>query len=229
MTSFPLEPRYERKFIAQGLDLPATLALVRRHPAAFREVYPARGVNNLYLDSADLRDYHDHVNGVGHRAKTRIRWYGPWSGQLGAPTLEKKIKRGQVSWKRSHGLASMYMNGGVSRDDLARAVEQSALPLADRETLHHLQPSLLSRYQRHYFLSADRRFRLTVDSELEFAAASPAEAAGTGFRPYGSLIVIELKFGVGEAPDAPHVTNTLPFRLTKCSKYVLGITSILGR
>lgn len=229
MTSFPLEPRYEKKFIAQGLDLPATLALVRRHPAAFREVYPARSVNSLYLDSADLRDYHDHVNGVGHRVKTRIRWYGPWSGQLCAPTLEKKIKRGQVSWKRSHGQVSMCMNGGVSRTELERVVEQSRLPAGACESLHHLQPSLLSRYQRHYFLSADRRFRLTVDSALEFAAASPAEAAGTGFRPYGPLIVIELKFGLGEAADAPQVTNTLPFRLTKCSKYVLGITSILGR
>jgi len=85
MTTLPSNPRYERKFVADGFTLPEVLALVRRHPAAFREVYPARSVNNLYLDSPEFSDYHDHVNGVAHRNKTRIRWYGAWSGRLDAP------------------------------------------------------------------------------------------------------------------------------------------------
>jgi len=37
---------------------------------------------------------------------------------------------------------------------------------------------LVNSYWRHYFLSADRRFRLTVDSNLQFAAA--CQAAGDG-------------------------------------------------
>ena len=76
MTTLPPNLRYERKFIADRLALAEVLALVKRHPAAFREAYPARNVNNLYLDSPDLRDYRDHVNGIAHRTKTRIRWYG---------------------------------------------------------------------------------------------------------------------------------------------------------
>jgi hypothetical protein len=48
----PLLPklRYEKKFIAEGFTLPEVLARVKRHPAAFREVYPPRIVNNIYLD-----------------------------------------------------------------------------------------------------------------------------------------------------------------------------------
>jgi hypothetical protein len=40
---------------------------------------------------------------------------------------------------------------------------------------------------------------------------------------------IELKFGLGEAAAAAHLTNALPFRLVRCSKYVLGINRVAAR
>lgn len=222
----PPNPRYERKFIAQGLALSDALALVRRHPAAFRESYPARTVNNLYLDSADLRDYHDHVNGVAHRAKTRIRWYGAASGHIVAPNLEHKLKRGHVSGKILHRLPPMRMNAHLSRTDLETAFDAARLPELARAALRHLQLSLLNRYQRHYFQSANQRFRLTVDSGLQFAAARQAPGAEVSFCPPASLIVIELKFGLAEAESAATITNPLPLRLARCSKYVFGINRL---
>ncbi len=223
MTTLPPNPRYERKFVTDALTLHEVLALVRRHPAAFREVYSARWVNNLYLDSPDLRDYHDHVDGVAHRAKTRIRWYGAWSGRIDSPALERKLKRGLVSGKISHILPPLAMNAGVSRSDLEAAFERANLPGLTRSALCHLLPSLPNRYQRHYFRSADGHFRLTVDSELQFAAARPTSGAGVSFCSPVALIVMELKFGLAEADAAAGVTNALPFRLARCSKYVLGI------
>ena len=229
MNLLPPHPRYERKFIADGLVVPEVLALVRRHPAAFRETYPARTVNTLYLDSADLRDYHDHVNGIANRTKTRIRWYGDWSGLIDTPTLEYKLKHGQVSGKVSRRLLAISINGHVSRPDLDAAFDGASLPALARSGLHHLQPSLLNRYQRHYFQSADGRFRLTVDSGLQFAAARQAQGTGVSFRPPTVPVVIEVKYGLAEAEYAAHVTNTLPFRLARCSKYVLGIASLAAR
>ena len=229
MSLLPPNPRYERKFIADGFTVPEVLALVRRHPAAFRETYPARTVNTLYLDSADLRDYHDHVNGIAHRTKTRIRWYGAWSGLIDTPTLERKLKRGQVSGKVSHRLPAILMNGHVSRPDLDAAFDGASLPTLARSGLHHLQPSLLNRYQRHYFQSADGHFRLTVDSGLQFAAARQAQGTGVTFRPPTVPVVIEVKYGLAEAEYAAPVTNALPFRLARCSKYVLGIASLAAR
>jgi hypothetical protein len=228
MTTLPPNPRYERKFIADRLALAEVLALVRRHPAAFRETYPARSLNTLYLDSPDLRDYRDHVNGIAHRAKTRIRWYGAWSGRIDTPTLERKLKHGQVSGKLSHRLPPLSMNGHVWKSDLAAAFDCASLPALTRSALHHLQPSLLNRYQRHYFQSGDGRFRLTVDSGLQFAAARQAQGMGVSFGPPIAPIVIELKYGLAEAEAAPQVTNTLPFRLARYSKYVLGINRLAG-
>ena len=229
MTTLPPNPRYERKLVTDGLTLSEVLAVVRRHPAAFRETYPARSVNNLYLDSPAWRDYHDHVNGVAHRTKTRIRWYGAWSGCIPTPTLEQKLKHGHVSGKTSHGLPPVLMNGHVSKPDLEAAIDRANLPALARSALHHLQPSLLNRYRRHYFQSADRRFRLTVDSGLQFAAARQTEGTEAAFCPPAALIVIELKFGLAEAEYAAPITNALPFRLARCSKYVLGINTLAAR
>src|SRR5512138_3354854 len=91
--------RYERKFVAEGFTIAEVLACVRRHTCAFREIYPPRVVNNIYLDSLSRRDYHDHINGVANRTKTRVRWYGPQFESASRPILERKVKRGMVSGK----------------------------------------------------------------------------------------------------------------------------------
>ena len=226
MTTLPSNPRYERKFVTDRLALSEVLALVRRHPAGFRETYPARSVNNLYLDSPEFSDYHDHINGVAHRTKTRIRWYGAWAGRIATPTLEHKLKQGLVSGKVAHRLPPLSMNGHVSGPDLEAAFDSANLPELARFALHHLQPSLLNRYQRHYFQSADGRFRLTVDSGLQFAAARQAQGMGVSFYPPAAPVVVELKYGLAEAEYAAPVTNALPFRLARCSKYVLGINRL---
>ncbi|HWQ92706.1 MAG TPA: VTC domain-containing protein, partial [Clostridia bacterium] len=107
--------RYERKFVAEGFTAAEALARVRRHPWAFREVYPPRIVNNIYLDSPSRRNYHDHVNGTANRTKTRVRWYGPQFENAPRPTLERKLKRGMVSGKTGHALPHLAINGGCLR------------------------------------------------------------------------------------------------------------------
>lgn len=90
----PLLPnlRYEKKFIAEKCTLAEVLARVRLHPPAFGEVYPPRTVNNVYLDSAARRDYHDHVKGTANRSKTRVRWYGEHFQAAERPMLERKLQ-----------------------------------------------------------------------------------------------------------------------------------------
>lgn len=222
-TSFP-NLRYERKLVPEGFSTAEVLARVRRHPCAFREVYPPRMVNNIYLDSPSRRDYHDHINGTANRTKTRVRWYGPAFENAPRPVLERKLKRGLVSGKGGHALPGFEVNGGCLRSLLASHFEGAGLPPALRLALQHMEPSLLNRYRRRYFLSRDGRFRLTVDSELQFAGVRP-DGRRTAFPTVASdLVVIELKF----APefDASHVTNAFPFRVRRFSKYVVGIETM---
>jgi hypothetical protein len=226
MTSASPNLRYEKKFIAEGLTLAEVLARVLRHPSAFREIYPARLINNIYFDSPTRRDYHDHINGAANRTKTRVRWYGQRFEVAERPTLERKLKRGAVSRKESYELAPLSFAAGCVRSLLNTAFETAIVPPMLQSALRHLEPSLFSRYQRHYFLSRDAKFRLTVDSHLQFASASH-NGWPPGFPSLAaSPVIMELKFGHEFAEGAAIVTNALPFRVCRFSKYITGIQSI---
>ena len=41
-------------------------------------------------------------------------------------------------------------------------------------------------------------------------------------------VIIELKFGLHHVEGAAPVANALPFRLARCSKYVIGIERLLA-
>jgi hypothetical protein len=228
MTDLTPKFRYERKFLAPGLSLAGVLAMVRRHPAAFRETYPARVVNSLYLDSAARRDYFEHVNGAPHRTKTRIRWYGQLTGHIQQPALERKLKRGTVSGKTAWPLSAFHVNGGLAPADLAAALDRAGLPENLRWALRLLEPAVVVSYLRYYFQSADGCFRLTVDSNLQFFGVHPGTGAISPVPAPVAPVIIELKFDPLHAPQAAPLTNALPYRLARCSKYVLGIGRLLA-
>jgi hypothetical protein len=215
--------RFERKFVAAEVRPSEALALVRRHPALFRSPYPPRWINNLYLDTPDLRHFHDHVEGAAHRVKTRIRWYGPLRGPLARPVLERKLKRGLVSGKGSYPLPPFALNGHLPRPEIARALAEAPLPEPLRWHLQGLQPALVNRYHRHYFVSANGHLRLTVDTELECFDARSATGRLTRLNLHPPGVIIELKYPPEYVDEAAAAANVLPFRMVRCSKYVLGV------
>jgi hypothetical protein len=216
-------PRYERKFIADGFSLADAVALVRRHRAAFHEAYPPRTVNNIYLDSPSRSAYYDHINGASQRVKHRVRWYGALDGPNQTPVLERKLKSGSVSGKDAHGLPVFQVNGQALESCLAAVFDSAAMPERLKADLHHLVPCLINQYQRHYFVSADGYFRLTLDTEFRFGAGRgtyvKVSPAGSGV----PSVVLELKYEPQHCDKAEALTNAIPFRMTRCSKFVLGV------
>ncbi|MBM3881598.1 MAG: polyphosphate polymerase domain-containing protein [Verrucomicrobia bacterium] len=220
--------RYERKWVASPLSLIEVLAVVRRHPALFVEVYPPRCINNIYFDTPGLADYHAHVNGIARRCKTRIRWYGDLDGDIARPVLELKVKRGLLGWKEQYALPRLRLPGvGTGGMNLRPWVEAlSEANLRDRLLSH--QPVLLNRYQRRYFRSSDRGYRLTVDWGLEFRRYDGVDGAPFGRTAAADPIVLELKYERGQAEGFERVARALPFRLTRFSKYVYGVDRLHG-
>ncbi len=220
--------RYERKFLAPRATLADVLAEIRQHPALFREVYPDRRVNSLYLDSPARRDYLQHVNGATNRVKTRLRWYGPLTGPVERPTLERKFKRGSVSGKTGCPLPALPVNGGLAPAELNAALDQAGLPENLRTTLRHLEPAVVVTYRRHYFESANRAFRVTVDSCLGFLRLHGVTGAMTPVPEHHHPVILELKYEPRHADEARRVAEPLPYRLSRSSKYVLGIERLLA-
>lgn len=218
--------RYERKFVIFELGVAETEALIRFHPAVFREIHHARVVNNVYLDTPSLDHYHANVRGIATRVKCRIRWYGRSIGPIARPTLELKRKQGMLGSKESHPLQPFDLD---DRFDAHHVFEKSDLPGMLRCDLGSLQPILMNRYRRRYFLSHDGRYRLTLDSDLAFRCVNPGAARFPAWVPSDGRVIVELKFGVGGEAGASGIATRFPFRLTRSSKYVLGIESLYAR
>ncbi len=226
MSGVPDNHRYERKFAITGASLAEVEHHVRHHPALFFPEYSSRVVNNIYLDSPDLRNYHQNVNGHSHRSKLRARWYGPLFGPVPQAVLEMKCKRGHVGTKLSARLAPFEFEQQVSAHDVRRWLETSSLPENFHQEVRRAEPMLVNQYRRQYFRSGDRHVRLTIDSKLAFFRFQRHANSFLTRAEVSTLVVLELKYADAASEIAAAVASQLPFRMTRMSKYVFGLDAV---
>jgi hypothetical protein len=226
MSGVPDNHRYERKFAIAGASLAEVEHHVRHHPALFFPEYPPRVVNNLYLDSPELRNYHQNVDGHSHRAKLRARWYGQLFGFVSRAVLEQKCKRGHLGTKQSASLAPFEFGRHVSALGVRRWLEASSLPQNLDHEVRQTQPTLVNHYRRRYFRSANRQVRLTIDSQLTFYRFHRHTNSFLSEVEVPALVVLELKYADAASEEAVSVARHLPFRMTRMSKYVFGLNAV---
>ena len=214
--------RFERKFLITDMHYADIEQQVRIHSAAFSPIFHSRIINNIYLDSNDLDFFHDNVSGKGSRKKARIRWYGEMYGLIEKPVLEFKIREGMLGNKLSFPLKPFTVDADLTMEKLNTVFHESKLPVWALEVLLQIKPALLNRYRRQYCLSFDRKFRLTMDDQLSYY--SIGNNNNTFIENFKSEdVIVELKYDYENDDAAPAVTNHLPFRLSKSSKYVNGV------
>lgn len=215
--------RYERKFFVTDLTKHEVESSVRFHPAVFSEIYHERRVNNIYLDSFDMGNYFDNVIGQEKRTKVRIRWYGRLLGDIKNPILELKKKNGLVSRKISFSLPGFKFDMCFSKDILQDVFKRSDLSDRLKLDLSCMDASLLNSYQRKYYLSANKKYRVTLDSDLEFYSVSAFENSFLDRSVDHLSVILEVKYNREHEVGANRVTSFFPFRMTKSSKYIMGV------
>jgi SPX domain protein involved in polyphosphate accumulation len=219
----PEAHRFERKFFISGLTRQEILALVKLHPAMFAEIYHERAINNIYFDTPTLQYIYATVDGLGQRQKCRIRWYGDLLGHIEKPVLELKIKEGFVGRKESYPLAPFALDENFHFGAANEIFKKSDLPARLKMELFAVQPTLLNRYRRRYFQSANRHYRITIDSDLEYCCL---KARGNTFLHRiidRNNVIVELKYGNEKDFHADSISRHFPFRVTKSSKYISGV------
>lgn len=220
--------RFERKYYVPELPAAAIESLVRRNPALFRDAYPPRTINNIYLDTPNRRSLYENLDGLADRIKARIRWYGPMLGEVKRPVLEFKIKRGMVGAKDAFELKPFIVEIGMSAQPIYDALATSNLPERVLRSLESFEPVLLNRYQRKYFISADQLYRITLDTNLEFYRFDQhANMFRCQLRDRDGTVV-ELKYSGEFDRIDDRVANYFPFRVTRMSKFVTGMHAVEG-
>ena len=217
--------RYERKFFVNGIDAKTVEGFVLNNSIGFNEIYHTRWVNNIYFDYHDFRNFMDNVKGNEKRIKYRIRWYGDLFGNISKAKLELKIKAGLVGTKRLVDFPDFRLEPGINSGDLAKVIEQELSDLDHelRAELLDQYPVMLNRYQRKYFQSLDRRFRITIDQCQEFYRFNRLSNSFLQKVKDTTNTILEIKYDKDNDHRVEEITNSFPFRLTKSSKYARGI------
>ena len=217
-------PRYEIKFIAEPLEYHRVLNWLRQHNSCLETEYPDRQVNNIYFDSHNHHSYCDNIYGSSSKSKVRFRWYGnskePQNG-----SLEIKCKRNQLNWKLIYKVQEEL--GGCDWRTLCSEIRRQ-LPAEGKKWMEmNPLPVLINRYQRKYFVSRDKKVRVTLDSDLDIYDQSRKR-----FPNYSSksnlpkVLVLEVTFPRELRDHVVHMFGGIPLRASRFSKYVSGFLSI---
>ena len=215
--------RFERKFIIPERLTHSIEEVIKSNSALMRKIFYPRFINNIYFDNSTFQYFFENIDGESERMKMRIRWYGNLKGKIKKPVLEFKQKQGLTGRKISIALPSFDLKEIFSPGFLSSLFQKSNLDIRRKELMLSLKPTIINRYQRKYFLSFDKKFRITLDDQLEyFPLSSDKHLSSRGLKDSVSMIM-ELKYSPTDQLESNKITQEFPFRVIKNSKYVRGI------
>lgn len=224
----PESTRYEIKMATESLMLPQVRSWLRVHSAGFYTPYPPRQVNNVYFDTPHLGSFVENLSGGATRRKVRLRWYGENTTSIQG-VFEVKCKRNMHGWKRSQRLSKVLDLPKVKWVELIAMIRDD---LTDdfRVYLDSAgSPVLINRYQREYYVSFDGIVRVTLDYSQMVYDQRYSAFPNLGFPiPPSNDMVIELKVNTEHRKRLPDVIAGIPLRVSKYSKYTLGVETLLG-
>ena len=215
--------RYERKFRPETLDLPQIKNIVLSSKAFFRSIHHPRYINNIYIDTTELDAFYENTMGKADRKKYRIRWYGDVFGKTSGAIFEIKIKNAYLGTKKSFFLKDFIIDKNFSNQQLFAILKNSKVPIEILNDIAGMEMKLLNRYQRSYYIDVSGKFRLTTDSGIQYFRVQE------NFNQFVDSctdreVVVEVKYDEADNRAASGVINTIPFRMTRNSKYIDGIS-----
>ena len=219
--------RYERKFITTQIDRHHIENLIKYHPELFSEIYHERKINSIYFDSLDMHSYYNNMCGTRERIKIRIRWYGDLFSLIEKPVLELKIKKGHVGSKKQFFLKPFKLDSNISLNSILRMLRLSDIPDCIIERFMFLQMAIITRYSRKYFQSSDKKYRLTIDWDMEYYTIENVNNTFRNKKHDYLTTILELKYPIDNDDYAQIITNHLPFRFSKNSKFEVGIKNLI--
>ena len=224
----PKNARQEIKFVSSFYNYSIIMAWIKAHRVGFFQEYKNRWVNNIYFDTYDYFSYSSNLSGESKRAKVRYRWYGDKVISIGQ--LEVKKKRNVFGWKDVYKVSESPYKDKDSWADIKRKIFNN-LPSQDARVLKFYNfPVIINRYYRSYYISQDRKIRITVDRDQ--SVYDQRYKSIPNFYAESKLpktIVIEVKFDRSDRHIVSELLVGFPVRVSKHSKYMNSVNSVSGR
>ncbi|MBD74994.1 MAG: hypothetical protein CMM96_05885 [Rickettsiales bacterium] len=217
--------RYERKFVFTNKSASEVETIVKLIKGNFSEIYNERFINNIYFDKIGYPYLYDNVNGISSRIKIRIRWYGKFFSKKNKFFFERKKKEGFLVIKDSKYLGDLELNPNTN----LKKTFKTCLGTNYKKhfsNYNNLAPKLVNRYQRKYFLSRDKNFRVTIDSNQKIGSPkAPISLENLYVNTFKTIV--ELKYGLKWDMQASQIIYGISERINKNSKYIDGVNYLI--
>ena len=160
--------------------------------------------------------------------KIRYRWYSPFKEQK-TGKLEFKFKRNIFGWKKRFLIPGLIINSNLTLRRLKMIVKDN---LNGKEKIifeNNCHPKIINQYKREYFESHNKKFRVTIDKSHQIYDQRLKKKINLKNKTLTQkYIVVEFKFDRKNASLSKKMLESLPFRISRNSKYINSIRSVSG-
>ena len=220
-------PRYEKKFLDKGGQFAKLEEWVKLNNYGFIREYPNRIVNNIYFDNLELNSFAENLSGVSSRMKIRLRWYDSIQTSKEA-SLELKIKKNKVGYKK---INKIVFPENIDKLNINQITSQINHQLSKESKLFFglsSQATIYNNYERSYFISLNRKVRITLDKNLNFYDQRFKAKINNLFKTVSpDVTILELKSGIENYDECAQVLSRMELPQSRSSKYIIGVNSVM--
>ena len=225
--------RSEIKFVCYKQNYSLIKNWIRFHKFNFFKEYDDRNINNIYFDSLDYKAFNDNLVGLPSRLKVRYRWYGNLfsNDTKNEGSLEFKFKKNIYGYKKIFKINDLTLNLNSNWKDIKNKILKKLTPEYKILFDQNSEKILINRYKREYFISRDKKLRVTLDKNIEiFDQRTSLIKPNFRFKNFTQdHLVIEFKFNKEDKVFLNDLDINIPIKASRNSKYVNGVRSVLGK
>ena len=225
--------RSEIKFVCYRNNYSLIKSWIKFHKYNFFKEYEDRNINNIYFDSLDYKAFDDNLIGLPSRLKIRYRWYGNLfsENKKNEGSLEFKFKKNIYGYKKIFKINDLTLNLSSTWREIKNKIQKSLTQEYKIIFDKNSEKILINRYKREYFISKNKKLRVTLDRNIQifdqrFASLKPNYKLKNFTQDY---LVIEFKFNKEDKMFLNDLDINIPIKASRNSKYINGVRSILGR
>ena len=225
--------RSEIKFVCYEHNYYLLKNWIKLHEFNFFKEYEDRNVNNIYFDSLNYKAFNDNLIGIPSRLKVRYRWYGNLfsENKKNEGSLEFKFKKNIYGYKKVFKINNLTLNPNSNWSDIKNKILKTLTPEYKILFNRNSEKILINQYKREYFISKNKKLRVTLDRNIEvFDQRRALVKPNFKFKNFTQdHLVIEFKFNKEDKVFLNDLDINIPIKASRNSKYINGVRSVLGK
>ena len=229
MSTLPAKDlRLELKFVTRDYNYSLLYNWLKHHPYNFMKEYDARIINNIYFDTLSFASFQENAHEHNKRFKIRYRWFNKFNASKNG-FLEIKNKHNLYGWKNRFPIQDLKISDKGKWKNIIKKLTESVPDNVKILLKRYTVPVVINQYYRSYFVSNDKKFRITVDRyQKSFNQINSSSINISKNCDMSDSLVLEVKFNKKEENQVKDLLNSIPIKYSKNSKYVNAVRISYG-